>query len=114
MHITNFDHPITHGLSEDLFWGTTNPIGPVFYLKDKDAVELGEVVHSMGLCMPGFGVKTFDNWNSILPLYLISRPLSFAALPGMQGCISTVKRAMCSMLLQSLYRFIPREVVNEQ
>ena len=65
MHITNFAHPITKGLTEDSFWGTTNPIGPVFYLEDKDAVNLGEVVHTMGLCMPGFGLKEYDDYNSV-------------------------------------------------
>jgi len=65
MHITNFAHPITKGLAEDMFWGTTNPIGPVFYLEDKDAIELGGVVHTQGLCMPGFGLKEYGNWNSV-------------------------------------------------
>lgn len=65
MHITNFAHPITQDLTEDLYWGTTKPIGPLFYLEDNDAEDLGEIVLSVGICKPGFGLKTFDNWNSI-------------------------------------------------
>jgi hypothetical protein len=71
MHITNFSHPITQGLSQELFWGTTQTIGPLFHLEDTAAVNLGQVVYSMGRCKPGFGVKTFNPespqsaWNSV-------------------------------------------------
>ena len=60
MHVTNFAHPITRGLPQDWFWGTTNPIGPLFHLEDPEAVTLGQVVYSLGRCKPGFGVKTFN------------------------------------------------------
>jgi hypothetical protein len=60
MHIINFNHPITQGLTQELFWGTTNPIGPLFHLEDPDATILGQVVYSLGRCKPGFGVKTFN------------------------------------------------------
>ena len=60
MHVTDFTHPITRGLPQDLFWGTTRPIGPLFHLKDPEAVMLGEVVYTLGRCKPGFGMKTFN------------------------------------------------------
>ncbi len=59
MHITNFDHPITRGLPQDMFWGSTHPVGPLFHLDDPEAVTLGQVVYSSGRCKPGMGVKTF-------------------------------------------------------
>jgi hypothetical protein len=71
MHVTNFRHPITRGLPQDWFWGTTNPIGPLFHLEDPDATTLGQVVYSLGRCKPGFGVRTFNHddppnaWNSV-------------------------------------------------
>jgi hypothetical protein len=65
MHITNFEHPITAGLPQDLFWGTNSRLGPVFHLDDGEAVILGQVVYSQGRCRPGMGVKTFRDWTSI-------------------------------------------------
>jgi hypothetical protein len=71
MHVTDFSHPITRGLPQDWFWGTTNPIGPLFHLEDPDATILGQVVYSLGRCKPGFGVRTFNSqdpraaWSSI-------------------------------------------------
>jgi hypothetical protein len=65
MHITNFEHPITQGLPQDLFWGTNSRLGPLFHLDDPDAVILGNVVYSQGRCRPGFGVKVFPGWTSV-------------------------------------------------
>ena len=71
MNITNFNHPITRGLPQDFFWGTTNPIGPLFHLEDPEAITLGQVVYFLGRCKPGFGVKTFgsgtgeSSWTSV-------------------------------------------------
>jgi len=65
MHILDFTHPITEGLSQDLFWGSTTPIGPVFYLDDASARVLGQVVFSEGRCLPGMGVKELDDWRSV-------------------------------------------------
>jgi hypothetical protein len=69
MHITNFSHPITQTLPQDLFWGTTRSLGPTFFLKDPQAVNLGQVVLSSGRCKPGLGVKTFhhdqESWHSV-------------------------------------------------
>ncbi|MEZ4861125.1 MAG: hypothetical protein R3C14_07460 [Caldilineaceae bacterium] len=59
MHLTNFEHPITRGLSQELFWGSTRAIAPNFHLEDPDAAVLGEIVYTLGRCRPGFGVKTF-------------------------------------------------------
>jgi hypothetical protein len=65
MHIVDFEHPITAELSQDLFWGTNNRLGPVFHIDDPDAKILGQVVYSQGRCKPGLGVKTFADWTSI-------------------------------------------------
>lgn len=71
MHITNFTHPISQGLPQDLFWNTTNTIGPIFHLEDPEALNLGQVVSALGRCKPGFGVKTFNteslatSWSSV-------------------------------------------------
>ena len=71
LHITNFNHPITQGLPQDLFWGTTRSLAPIFHLEDPDATVLGEVVYGLGRCKPGLGVKTFnpesltDSWTSV-------------------------------------------------
>ncbi len=70
MHLTDFKHPITQGLSQDLFWGTTRSLAPIFHLEDEGAVILGEVVYGLGRCKPGLGVKKINPdtdraWNSI-------------------------------------------------
>jgi hypothetical protein len=71
MHVTNFQHPITQDLPQDWFWGSTNPIGPLFHIEDPASVTLGEVIYSLGRCKPGFGVKSFNQgdpqmaWNSV-------------------------------------------------
>lgn len=70
MHVTNFDHAITRGIPQDLFWGSTRSIAPNFHLDDPDATVLGEVVTHLGRCRPGFGVKTLESetgqaWTSV-------------------------------------------------
>jgi hypothetical protein len=65
VHLTDFGHPITKGLGEDLVWGTTNKLGPIFHLDDPQARVLGEVVYSQGNCRPGFAVKEFPAWKSV-------------------------------------------------
>jgi hypothetical protein len=57
MHLTDFTHPITRGLPQDLFWGTTAPIAPLFHVEDPEARVLGQVVYSLGRCQPGLAVK---------------------------------------------------------
>ncbi len=86
MHLTNFAHPITQGLPQDLFWNTPELVGPVFYLQDPRATELGQVVSSLGRCKPGFGVKEFSggdgtdsSWRSI---YLSTPNMPPAVLRG--------------------------------
>ncbi len=85
MHITNFTHPITRGLPQDLFWGSTNPVGPVFHVKDPDAVNLGQIVTSLGACKPGFAFKSFNAgdpaaaWHSV---YMGSPDIPAAVLRG--------------------------------
>lgn len=85
MHVTNFRHPITRGLPQDWFWGSTNPIGPLFHLEDPEATTLGQVVYSLGRCKPGFGVKTFnagrpaEQWSSV---YMASPDLPAPVLRG--------------------------------
>lgn len=58
MHIVDFQHKITRELPQDIQWGTNSRLGPVFHVADSDAHELGQVVHAMGRCKPGFVVKT--------------------------------------------------------
>ncbi len=60
MHLTNFDHPITAGLPQDLSWETGAKVGPQFHLEDDEATILGENVYAQGRCRPGFGVKVFS------------------------------------------------------
>ena len=84
-HITNFRHPITEGLPQDLFWGTTNPIGPLFHLDDPQATTLGQVVYTLGRCKPGFGVRTFnagDPAASYSSVYLSTPDIPAAVLRG--------------------------------
>ncbi len=50
MHITDFGHPATRGIRQDLFWGSTAPIGPLFHLEDPEARVLGQVFFSVGRC----------------------------------------------------------------
>ena len=71
MHLTNFEHPVTRGLPQDWFWGSTNPIAPTFHLEDPDATTLGQTVYTLGRCRPGLGLRTFnpgtpaDSWTSV-------------------------------------------------
>ena len=64
-YITDFTHPITKGISQDLFWNYTAALGPLFSIDDPDAVNLGNIVFSQGSCVPGLGVKKFKYWTSI-------------------------------------------------
>jgi hypothetical protein len=80
VHITDFAHPITAGLPQDLFWGTNSKLSPIFYLDDPDAHVLGQVVFSQGNCKPGMGVKTFPGWTSI---YVAAPNLPAPVLRGM-------------------------------
>ena len=79
MHIVDFDHPVTAGLPQDLFWGTNSKLRPIFYLDDPHARVLGQVVFSQGNCKPGMGIKTFPGWTSI---YVAAPNLPAALLRG--------------------------------
>jgi hypothetical protein len=63
MHVTDFTHLITRDIPQDLFWGTSDPLGPLFHLEDPQATVLGQVVYSLGRCKPGFGIKSFGSEN---------------------------------------------------
>jgi hypothetical protein len=65
MHVTDFDHPITRCVPEDLFWGTDLNLSPTFYLRDDDARVLASVVHAQGRCAEGMGVKESPEWRSV-------------------------------------------------
>jgi hypothetical protein len=65
INLIDFNHPITAGLKEDMFWGTNAMLGPVFHIEDGGARILGNVVYSQGRCRGGFGVKEFPEWKSI-------------------------------------------------
>src|SRR5262249_18363741 len=79
LHITNFAHPITRDLPQDLFWGTSAPIGPLFHVEDPEATVLGQVVYTLGRCKPGFALKELDGWRSI---YLASPDVPAPVLRG--------------------------------
>jgi hypothetical protein len=79
MHIVDFDHPITTGLPQDLFWGTNSKLSPIFYLNDPEARVLGQVVFSQGNCKPGMGIRAFPEWTSI---YVAAPNLPAALLRG--------------------------------
>ena len=79
MHITSFQDEITRDIPQDVMWGTNNSLLPLFHLEDSDAVELGQVVYSLGRCRPGMAVKSFDTWESIC----IAAPN--APAPGLRG-----------------------------
>jgi len=65
MYVTNFEHQITKGLPQDLFWNYDAALGPLFSIDDKEAEILGNIVFSQGSCVPGLGVKRSDDWKSI-------------------------------------------------
>ena len=65
VHVTDFGHPITSALGQDLYWGTNAKLAPLFYVDDPAARILGEVVYSQGNCRPGFAVKEFPGWRSV-------------------------------------------------
>lgn len=79
MHVTNFAHPITSAVPQDLFWGTSAEIGPLFHVEDPHATVLGQVVYTLGRCKPGFALKEMDGWNSI---YLASPDVPAPVLRG--------------------------------
>jgi hypothetical protein len=65
LSITEFSHPATADLSQDLFWGSDGRLGPQFYVDDPDARTLGQAVFAQGTCKPGYTVKEFPDWTSI-------------------------------------------------
>jgi hypothetical protein len=84
-HVTDFAHPITRDVPQDLFWGSTRPIAPIFHLEDPEAAVLGEIIYGLGRCKPGLAVKRFDSgspdqaWHSI---YAATPNLPAAVLRG--------------------------------
>ena len=65
LYFSQFEHPITAHITQDLIWGTDSRLGPQFYIDDPGAEILGQVVFAQGTCKPGFGIKTFPEWTSI-------------------------------------------------
>lgn len=63
--LTDLNHPISRGLSQDLTWGTNSLLGPIFHVADPEVKVLGNVIYSQGRCQPGFVVKEFPEWTSI-------------------------------------------------
>jgi hypothetical protein len=84
MHVTNYTHPLTKGLPQDLSWGTNSKLSPLFYVDDPAATVLGQVVYSQGNCRPGMAVRSFPDWTSIfvaapnLPAALLRNIARFA------------------------------------
>ena len=79
VHVTDFTHPITAGLGQDLVWGTNAKLAPLFHVDDPDARILGQVVYSQGDCKPGFAVKKIGSWTSV---YSAAPNLPAAVLRG--------------------------------
>jgi hypothetical protein len=82
MHLTNFKHPITQGLSQEMFWGSTRNLGPIFHLADPEATILGEVVYGLGRCQPGLGLKTYQPDGAAQPFTSI-----YAATPNLPSAV---------------------------
>jgi hypothetical protein len=82
MHLTDFTHPITRGLPQDFFWGTTRAIAPIFHLADPEATVLGEVIYGLGRCQPGLGIKTVQPAASEKPFNSV-----YAATPGVPASV---------------------------
>jgi hypothetical protein len=85
MHVTDFRHPITHGVAQDLFWGTNRSIAPIFHLADAEARVLGEVVYGLGRCQPGLGIKPYQPAGAAQPfssVYVATPTVPPAVLRG--------------------------------
>jgi hypothetical protein len=84
-HVTEFNHPITRDVPQDLFWGSTRPIAPIFHVEDPEATVLGEIIYGLGRCKPGLTLKAFNAgdparaWTSI---YSATPTLPAAVLRG--------------------------------
>lgn len=67
LYLTDFNHPITKGISSSTFFGTNSDIGPIFYCVDPTARTLGRLLPAPQgvLCQPGFTIKEFNDWTSI-------------------------------------------------
>ncbi|MHB9024160.1 MAG: hypothetical protein ACYC7E_08285 [Armatimonadota bacterium] len=63
--ITDFTHPITRNLPEDLIYGASARIGPVLKVDDPQATVLGKRLLMMGMHEPTFAVKEFGTHRSI-------------------------------------------------
>lgn len=92
VHITDFAHPITAGLPQDLVWGTNNKLAPLFHVDDPQVKVLGQVVYSQGNCKPGFAVKTYPEWISI-----------YCAAPNIPASV-----------LRNIARFAGAHIYNEE
>ena len=82
MHITDFTHPITRGLPQDFFWGTTRAIAPIFHVEDPAATDLGEVIYGLGRNKPGLSIKSYQPAGAEHPFDSV-----FAATPGVPAAI---------------------------
>lgn len=91
--LTNSEHSITKDIvgqktgpvdwPPNYYWINQNKTGPVFYSPDSTATTLGVLDCNQ---LPGFVIKSFNNWNSI---YMTSPNISPAVLRGIAryaGC----------------------------
>ena len=105
MHLTEFNHPITSRLPQDLFWNTQGHLGPQFHVSDPAARILGEVVMAQGTCQPGFAVREFPGWKSIyvavpnIPAPVLREVARFAGvhLYNEEGDVLSVSRNLLSV-----------------
>jgi hypothetical protein len=75
--ITNFDHSITAEVDRSNVLGRTEPLGPIFWVDDPQAVTLGRLAPDGKV---GMAVREFSQWRSV---YCASPVVSTSLLRGL-------------------------------
>jgi hypothetical protein len=70
------------GISEDTVYGSSNRVGPLFYLADPEAISLGFLVDRE---KPGFGYRRFDQWTSVYSAASAMPPAVLRGIARMAG-----------------------------
>jgi hypothetical protein len=82
LDIKHPDHPITRDHPPHVP-GTREPVDPVFFADDPDAVVLGALT---GIGKPGLVIREFDNWRSVYLAGPTMTPELFRNLARYAGC----------------------------
>jgi len=77
LEVTHFDHPITAEVAPSDVLSRTEPLGPVFWADDPQAVVLGRLTPGG---KAGMAVREFGTWRSV---YCASPTMSTALLRGL-------------------------------